>query len=74
MDATVIQTRLGEAVRAARKVLGVSQEELAFRCGLHRTYIGSLERGERNVAIVNVVKIAKALRITAAGLLDHADL
>ena len=74
MDAATIQTRFGEAVRAARKELGVSQEELAFRCGLHRTYVGSLERGERNVAFVNVVKIAEALDITASSLILQAGL
>jgi len=41
----------------------ISQEELAFRCGLHRTYIGSIERGERNVSLLNIFKICKALEI-----------
>lgn len=54
--------------------MGVSQEELAFRCGLHRTYVGSLERGERNVAIVNIRRIAEALGCTAAHLIERAGL
>jgi len=46
----------------------VCQEEFADMCGLDRTYIGGIERGQRNVALVNIEKIAKALRLTLAEL------
>lgn len=65
---------LGSAVRDERKRLGMSQEALAHDCGLHRTYIGSVERGERNVSLRNLLAIAHALRLTAASLLDRAGL
>ena len=58
-----IRLRFGKAVRKKRHKLGVSQEEFADICGLDRTYIGGIERGERNVALVNIEKIAKALKI-----------
>lgn len=56
-------------VRAERKRLGLSQEALAEKTGLHRTYIGSVERGERNVSIDNIERIAKALSVKPADLL-----
>lgn len=48
-------------MRARRRELGISQEELADRCGLHRTYIGSVERAERNVSLDNIDRISTAL-------------
>lgn len=63
-----IRVRFGKAVRAGRKRLRVSQEEFADMCGLDRTYLGGIERGERNVAIVNVEKIAKGLGISLSEL------
>jgi transcriptional regulator with XRE-family HTH domain len=65
-----IRVRFGRSLRARRTKLGVSQEEFADRCGLDRTYIGGIERGERNVALVNLEKIAKALRLTLGELFD----
>jgi transcriptional regulator with XRE-family HTH domain len=59
-----IRLRFGKAVRKKRNKLGVSQEEFADICELDRTYIGGIERGERNVALVNIEKIAKALKIS----------
>ena len=64
-----IRLRFGKAVRRKRNKLGVSQEEFADRCGLDRTYLGGIERGERNVALVNIEKIARAFRISLAELL-----
>lgn len=52
-----------------RKELGISQESLASICGLHRTYIGAIERGERNVCIKNIEKIAIGLNVSANVLL-----
>lgn len=51
----------GQRIRHFRKLKGISQEELADSCDLHRTYIGSVERGERNITLLNAEKIAKAL-------------
>lgn len=59
----------GRAVRKRRQELGFSQEGLAERADLHWTYIGGIERGERNVSLVNIVKIAKALDTTPGALL-----
>ncbi len=63
-----IRVRFGKAVREKRHRLGVSQEEFADTCGLDRTYIGGIERGERNVALINIERIAKALRISLSEL------
>jgi len=56
-------------VRRQRMALGLSQELLAERAGVHRTYVGMLERGEKNVTIYNIARIAQALGVTAASLL-----
>ena len=58
---TSILKQFGEKVKNLRKSKGWSQEELAKRSGLHRTYIGSIERSERNVSLINIERIAKAL-------------
>jgi transcriptional regulator with XRE-family HTH domain len=63
-----IRIRFGKALRRRRQKLGVSQEAFADMCQLDRTYIGGIERGERNVALVNIEKIAKPLRISIAQL------
>ena len=55
-----------------REDRGWSQEELAFECGLHRTYISGVERGVRNPTVVVLQKIAKALKVPAAALLDES--
>lgn len=56
-----VKTIFGRRVRALRKRVGLSQEQLALKCGLDRTYIGGVERGERNISIVNIEKIARAM-------------
>ena len=58
-----IRVRFGRRIRELRRARGLSQEELAFRAGLHRTYVSSAERGERNVALVNLERLAKALNV-----------
>ena len=60
----------GETVRRFRENEGISQEALAERCGLHRTYIGSIERGERNVSLANIVRVAHALGLEPGSLLE----
>ncbi|MGH9745213.1 MAG: helix-turn-helix domain-containing protein [Candidatus Acidiferrales bacterium] len=64
-----IRIRFGNTVRQKRHKLGVSQEAFADLCGLDRTYIGGIERGERNVALVNIEKVARALRMSLAELM-----
>lgn len=68
-DSTSLREILAGNVRLVRKNLGFSQERLADRAGLHRTYIGSVERAEINVSIDNIEKIAAALKVPAAELL-----
>lgn len=62
------QIDFGVTVRHLRQRAGFSQEELADRCGLHRTYIGSVERGERNVSLRNIHAIARALSVSPSEL------
>ena len=59
----------GSNVKRIRKIRGWSQEKLAKKTGLHRTYIGSIERNERNVSLINVERIAKALNVNSKKLL-----
>ena len=63
---TRVRKSFGKRVRELRKQKGYSPEELADKAGLHRTYIGSIERGEQNVSIDNIDKIAKALKTPIA--------
>ena len=56
--------RFGARVRALRVACGLSQEDLAQKAGLHRTYVGGIERGERNISLVNIEKLAMALDVT----------
>lgn len=65
-----IQKHFGERVRELRKRKGFSQETLAFTCNLDRTYIGGVERGERNISLINIYKIAEALGVKAKELFN----
>jgi transcriptional regulator with XRE-family HTH domain len=62
--------KIGQNMRSCRIKKGLSQERLADICGLHRTYVGSVERGERNISILNLERIANALNITIKDLLN----
>lgn len=63
----------GLIVRNFRQRKGLSQEELADQCGLHRTYIGGIERGERNVGLLNIFLIAAALNLSVSELLKNTE-
>jgi transcriptional regulator with XRE-family HTH domain len=63
-----VRARFGKALRERRHKLGVSQEEFADICGLDRTYVGGIERGERNVGLANIEKLARALKISLSEL------
>ncbi len=65
-----ILLRFGERVRQLRKAAGLSQEAFADRCGMDRTYVGGIERGQRNVALRNIQAIAQTLSITLSELMD----
>lgn len=69
----MITGTFGKNVRKIRKHLDLSQERLAELSGLHRTYIGSVERGERNITLVNAERIARALDVKLSELLEEWD-
>ena len=68
-----ITKTLGEAIRDHRRFKGLSQEELGEIAGMHRTYVGMVERGEKNITLANLVKVSQALDITASELLRQAE-
>lgn len=63
----------GRNVQLLRQSIGISQEELAFRAGLHRTYIGMVERAERSISLQNAKKIADALNVKLDNLLNDGE-
>ncbi len=65
------QKILGENIRSLRTKQQITQEQLAELCDLHRTYIGAMERGDRNVSLNNIVKVAQALNVTPSELLKY---
>ena len=67
---TDILILFGNKVRTYRKEKGISQEELAFRSELHRTYIGMIERAEKNITLKNIEKIANGLEISITNLFE----
>ncbi|MDC9723718.1 MAG: helix-turn-helix transcriptional regulator [Urechidicola sp.] len=63
-----ILIKFGNIIRKLRKEQGISQEELAHRADLHRTYIGMIERAEKNITLLNIEKLAKALDVNITDL------
>jgi transcriptional regulator with XRE-family HTH domain len=70
MNKKDILVKFGQRVRDERTKLGLSQEELAARAGLHRTYIGMIERAEKNITLENIEKMASALGLRINELLS----
>lgn len=70
MEKEQILLRFGQNVQKYRKIQGLSQEELADLAGVHRTYIGMIERAEKNITLCNIEKIARALNVNITKLLE----
>ncbi len=70
MDKQPILLQFGQSVQRHRKALGLSQEQLADKTGVHRTYIGMIERAEKNITLCNIERIAKALNVPITSLFD----
>jgi transcriptional regulator with XRE-family HTH domain len=66
-----IRVRFGRAIRRVREEQGINQEEAAERCGMHRTYYSGIERGVRNVSLVNIEKVAKGMRTSLPKLFER---
>ena len=66
----MIEEKVGMRIKALRSKLGISQEELGFRSGVHRTYIASLEVGKRNISIATLEKIVNALEVSFSEFFD----
>ena len=66
-------SKIGENVRTRRRAVGLSQEELAFRSGLDRTYVGGVERGERNITVISALKICAPLDCTLSELVEGVE-
>ena len=66
-----IRIRFGRAIRRIREEQGINQEEAAERCGMHRTYYSGIERGVRNVSLVNIEKVGKGLRTSLPKLFER---
>jgi len=69
-----LKRRFGQAVQRLRQDLDVSQEELAHRAGIHRTYLGDVERGHRNLALINICRISEALEVKPSVLFQRMGL
>ncbi|MHC4532288.1 MAG: helix-turn-helix domain-containing protein [Planctomycetota bacterium] len=69
MKTPTIQKKFGQKVKTLRVKKGWTQQELARRAELHRTYIGSIERSERNISLINMERIAKAFKVNIKDLL-----
>ena len=70
---STLRSKLGRAVRRLRRDAGYSQESFADECGFHRTYIGSVERGETNISLDNLERIARTLNLTVGQLFQEVE-
>ncbi len=70
MNRKNILIKFGQRIREIRQEKKISQEKLAFKAEMDRTYIGGIERGERNVSLINIIKIAKALEVAPKELFE----
>lgn len=68
-----ILIKFGDKIRELRKERGLSQEQLSFKADLHRTYIGMIERAEKNITLINIEKIANALDVSVNDLLKFKN-
>lgn len=71
MDKSNILEKFGEKIKEYRKLKGLSQEQLAEKANLHRTYIGMIERAEKNITLLNIEKIANALDVKITDLINQ---
>jgi transcriptional regulator with XRE-family HTH domain len=71
MDKKKVLVEFGNRVRELRKQKNLSQEELSYQADLHRTYIGMIERAEKNITLINIEKIAGALKIDISSLFTN---
>ena len=69
----MIKTKIGNRIKELRKELGLSQEKLANNCELDRTYVASVENGKRNISIINLEKIVKALNVSLKDFFDYEE-
>lgn len=70
---TALRVKLGRTVRRLRRDAGFSQESFADKCGVHRTYMGAVERGETNISLDSLERIARALGTTVGRLVLEAE-
>lgn len=68
-----VRERFGDGVRLRREELGLTQEDLAERSGIHRTYVSDVERGTRNLSLVNIERIAEALKLSMSQLFERVE-
>ena len=73
MRAESLSQYVGKNVRRLRHELGLSQEEFADRCGLHRTYVGAIERGERNITLATLARLASTLSVDPRELFEESN-
>lgn len=72
-DDESIKKRFGARLRSLRQARGLSQEDLALSCQLDRTYIGGVERGERNISLINIIRLACSLNVHASAFFTDDD-